>query len=248
MKDFLNFVREDIDLFSGMKNDRALNGTFAEYHKELLRAAYSNIKVNWMRRKLGIEGFTLYHYKYTQATSNSYARHIFVVVHDATDAIALEASGKGVRIGRRPDPRNPGRTVASWLYKRQGKTVVITSLVVSPQFRKMHLGYSLPQATYKAITRDGYSLVSDEAQTLGGASVWQALRKDPETADRMDLYDPNAEDIQPAKDLPDDKIWSTIDRAVMRNMKKVKAGIPVTAGGNPVPERRLVLRGLRKKL
>ena len=248
MKDFLDFVREDIDLFSGMKNDRALNGTFAEYHKELLKAAYSNLKVNWMRRKLGIEGFTLYHYKYTQATSNSYARHIFVVVHDATDAIALEASGKGVRIGRRPDPRNPGRTVASWLYKRQGKTVVITSLVVSPQFRKMHLGYSLPQATYKAITRDGYSLVSDEAQTLGGASVWQALRKDPETADRMDLYDPNAEDIQPAKDLPDEKIWSTIDRTVMRNMKKIKAGIPVTAGGNPVPERRLVLRGLRKKL
>jgi hypothetical protein len=249
MKNFLHFVGEDIDLFSGMKNDRAISGTFSEYHKELLRGGgYSNIKVNWMRRRLGIPGFTLYHYKFTQATSASYARHVFVVVHDQTDAIALEATGKGVRIGRKPDPRNPAVTRASWLYRRQGKTIVISALVTSPQFRKANLGFSLPQETYKAITRDGYTLVSDEAQTLGGASVWQALRQDPETAERMDLYDPNDETIEPAGDLPDQKIWSTVDRTVMRSMKRIKAGIPVSAGSNAVGERRLVLRGLKKRV
>jgi len=244
MKDFLQFINEDIDLFSGMENGGYGRDIVAsDYHKRLLQRGYSNVNINWVRRPLERD-YSMYHYKQTQATSNIHGKHVIIVVHDPTDRVAAEVSGKSIKMHTRPDPRNSGLKAANYELSRRGKTFMITAASADPDFTKSKIGFSLPQTLYRALSKAGYTIVSDEMQTVGGASIWKSLLGDPEIAKRMSVYDPNEESLRSAVGVPDEEIWSTTDPKVKYN-KKIKPSIPLRAGSSGVGERRLVLHGMR---
>ena len=90
--------------------------------------------------------------------------------------------------------------------------------------RKSKIGHSLAVAAYKHIANSGKHLHSDNTQSPGGASVWNALRRDPETKHRVDFID--AEDrSHPAANMPSHKIWATYGSG--KGEKKIKGINPL---------------------
>jgi hypothetical protein len=90
--------------------------------------------------------------------------------------------------------------------------------------RKSKIGHSLAVAAYKHIANSGKHLHSDITQSPGGASVWNALRRDPETKHRVEHIDIN-DHATPAANMPSHKIWATYGSG--EGQKKIKGINPL---------------------
>ena len=67
----------------------------------------------------------------------------------------------------------------------RAKTIKIAQLNIDKDHTKKKIGHSLAVAAYKHLHKTGHTIHSGEEQSVGGASVWRELMKDPETINHV---------------------------------------------------------------
>ena len=61
------------------------------------------------------------------------------------------------------------------------KTLKVGLTTIDPKHTKKKIGHSLAVAAYKHLHKTGHTIHSGSEQSVGGASVWRELMKDPST-------------------------------------------------------------------
>lgn len=96
----------------------------------------------------------------------------------------------------------------------------VMNMKLNADHRKSKIGHSLAVAAYKHISNAGHTLRSGVLQSAGGASIWNALRRDPETKHRV-FVQYNKRNVKKALHLPAARIWAT-DVGLPQKRKGIK--------------------------
>lgn len=130
-----------------------------------------------------------------------------------------------------------------------GKKLEVSLLSVHPEHTKKRIGQSLAVAAYKHLHgKHGYTIHSDMNQSPGGASVWNTLRKDPETK-RFVRAVRNGRDIGQASKIRTQQIWTSHNDSHREKAAKVGIRSSSTEGstGRKIVGTTLVLKGKKKR-
>ena len=98
-------------------------------------------------------------------------------------------------------------------YKRKSLKVGLTT--IDPKHTKKKIGHSLAVAAYKHLHgKHGYEIQSGAEQSLGGASIWRHLMKDPATKHHVHAVHQQygygeKTHLGPAHKLDSSKIWQS---------------------------------------
>lgn len=90
----------------------------------------------------------------------------------------------------------------------RGKNVDVHLLSIHPQHTKRKIGHSLAVAAYKHLHKTGHTVRSGTEQSVGGASVWQHLMKDPSTKRHVHAIRKRT-DLGQASKLHTGDIWTS---------------------------------------
>lgn len=90
-------------------------------------------------------------------------------------------------------------------YKSKHLKVGLTA--IHPDHTKKKIGHSLAIAAYKHLHgKHGYEIHSGTEQSVGGASIWQHLMKDPDTKDHVHAVHHPPSERKPTWDFPASKV------------------------------------------
>jgi len=157
--------------------------------------------------------------------------------------ITHDPSGKVVgHIDTEQHPMNSGNK----------KTIQIVQLNIDREYTKKKIGHSLAVAAYKHLHKTGHTIRSSSEQSVGGASVWRELMKDPSTKKHVSAvhqpYGGRKRELGQASKLHTGDIW-TSGSGEARTAGSRK-GIRMHKYTSPQSERaqdvQLVLKGKKK--
>lgn len=92
---------------------------------------------------------------------------------------SLHRSGRNFHITHDPSGKVVGHIDTE--PGNSNKTVHIAQLNIDREHTKKKIGHSLAVAAYKHLHKTGHTIHSGSEQSVGGASVWRELMKDPST-------------------------------------------------------------------
>jgi hypothetical protein len=128
------------------------------------------------------------------------------------------------------------------------KRFAVHGISVHPKHTKKKIGHSLAVAAYKHLHGMGVDVHSDAQQSPGGASVWNTLRKDPDTRKHVHVVR-NNRIIGQASKMKTQDIWTsrpgfTRDRAAK---KGIRSSSSEGSKGKKIVGVTLVLKGKKKR-
>jgi hypothetical protein len=85
----------------------------------------------------------------------------------------------------------------------------VAGLAIAPSYA----GHGIPLKLYKFLLNKGFSIMSDESQTIGGKKIWDKLRNDPDF--EVKAYDPRNQLSMPI----DNTIYSDDDLVLIAKKK-----------------------------
>lgn len=145
--------------------------------------------------------------------------HRFSIVHKSSGDVAGEIDASGGKIDRNTGEHRKGT----------GKGLKIDWVHVQPEHSSKKVGTSLAVAAYKHLHKLGHSIKSDTRQSLGGAHVWDTLRKDPDVKHHVKFHDERNNKAIPAHKLPYGGIWqehpSAQETTLVLHAKKKKPAL-----------------------
>lgn len=106
------------------------------------------------------------------------------------------------------------------------KTLKVGLTTIDPKHTKKKIGHSLAVAAYKHLHgKHGYEIQSGAEQSLGGASIWMHLMKDPSTKKHVHAVHQQygygkKTDLGPAHKLDSSKIWQSGSGETRRAAKR----------------------------
>jgi hypothetical protein len=136
-------------------------------------------------------------YENTDQDGSKYHQHHFSIVHTKTREKVGEIDAIGGKINRKTGEHRTGT----------GKDLKIVYLGIHHHHSAKRVGGSLAVAAYKQLHRRGHSIKSDTRQSLGGAGVWDTLRKDKDVGHHVMVHDERDNKRIPAHKLSYDAIW-----------------------------------------
>jgi hypothetical protein len=128
------------------------------------------------------------------------------------------------------------------------KRFAVHGISVHPKHTKKKIGHSLAVAAYKHLHGMGVDVHSDIHQSTGGASVWNTLRKDPDTRKHVHVVR-NKRIIGQASKMKTQDIWTsrpgfTRDQAAK---KGIRSSSSEGSKGKKIVGVTLVLKGKKKR-
>jgi hypothetical protein len=134
----------------------------------------------------------------------------------------------------------------------KSKNLTVGLIGIHKDHTKKKIGHSLAVAAYKHLHELGYTIDSGREQSVGGASIWQSLLKDPEIRKNIRaVYKPfggSVKDLGQATELHTGNIWTSGSGSIRR--KASTRGIQMHKYGSPeaeiTSETRLVLKAKKK--
>jgi hypothetical protein len=123
--------------------------------------------------------------------------HRYTIVHKKTKDVAGEIDATAGKIDRKTGEHKPGI----------GKGLKIDWVGVHSDHTRKEIGKSLAVAAYKHLHSRGHSIKSDTRQSIGGAHLWDTLRRDPDVKDHVKFHDERDNKAYPAHKVSFDDIW-----------------------------------------
>lgn len=172
----------------------------------------------------------------TDHKGNKHHIHEFSIVHKKTREKVGEILARGGKINKKTGEHTDGT----------GKDMKITYLGIHDDHSAKKIGTSLAVAAYKHLHKRGHSIRSDTRQSVGGAHVWDTLRKDKDVRSHVRFHDERDNKAIPAHKLDYDSIWqenpSAQETTLVLHAKKKKPALV-----SEDIESRLVNRSLKSK-
>ena len=138
---------------------------------------------------------------------------------------------------------------------QKSKRLSVGLAVMHPEHTKKKIGHSLMIAAYKHLHgKHGYEIHSGNEQSVGGASIWQHLMKDPDTKDSVHaVHQPpigKKAELGQASKLHTGDIWTSGSGATRRKAATKGIAMHKYAGNidnaDPTHYTKLVLKGKKK--
>jgi hypothetical protein len=123
--------------------------------------------------------------------------HRYTIVHKKTKDVAGEIDATAGKIDRKTGEHKPGI----------GKGLKIDWVGVHSDHSTGKVGKSLAVAAYKHLHSRGHSIKSDTRQSIGGAHLWDTLRRDRDVKDHVKFHDERDNKAYPAHKVSFDDIW-----------------------------------------
>jgi hypothetical protein len=123
--------------------------------------------------------------------------HRYTIVHKKTKDVAGEIDATAGKIDRKTGEHKPGI----------GKGLKIDWVGVHSDHTTGKVGKSLAVAAYKHLHSRGHSIKSDTRQSIGGAHLWDTLRRDRDVKDHVKFHDELNNKATPAHEVSFHHIW-----------------------------------------
>jgi hypothetical protein len=211
MISFKQYLLEDIELFPS----KPTNFKSVKFDDKFIeKTMTSGVGTNVTRHDMGDihPDYSLHKFTHHSGPHHSNLNEFFVV-HKPTNMVV--SSIEGMSIQNR---------------KTNKDTYNIIHVGVDPKHRKKKTGISLPFHAYEKLSDSGHIVRSDTLQTVGGAHLWNTIRKHPKLKDRVFMLPSTHESISdgtplmiPAHNLKDDEIWSEGSIEGNNKSKKINA-------------------------